>query len=75
MADERCGTLTTMEPEISYLGPMISFTTIRLRDGRLFVPDTWLHRYAVVAEVMRINAGAFHYDGKLNGWVQGPYLN
>lgn len=74
MADERCGTLTTMEPEISCFGPLITFTAIRLRDGRLFVPDVWRVRYAAVDEVMR-HTEKFHYDSKLDGWVEGPYLN
>lgn len=71
---ERCGTLTTFEPAISYSGPVVSFTTIRLRDGRSFVPDSWFC-YAVVAEIMRVNAGNFHHDDALGGWVEGPYAN
>lgn len=71
MAD-RCGSLTTFDPVIFYMGPFVQFTLSQLRDGRYFVPDAWMHRHPEIVDMVH---SSFHYDGKLDGWLQGPVPN
>jgi hypothetical protein len=76
MADERCGRLTSFDPEVFYIGPMAHFTMALLADGRWFVPARWIEEYPVIGTILHDNDHiVFHFDSKLDGWVQGPAIH